>query len=65
MDTGANGTEYKMELNCKNYEIFGICDKADEYNDDDFNANKMCCHCGGGTTAKGRANRDRGKLDIE
>ena len=40
-------------MNCRNYELMNVCHKSDEYRDADFNARKMCCHCGGGTTGRG------------
>ena len=41
-----------MELNCNQYEGLDICDRSDELKDEDFEAKKMCCACGGGSVPK-------------
>jgi len=43
----------KFKLHCENYELLNRCHKSDEGKDDDFEAKKMCCTCGGGSTPKG------------
>merc|ERR1712078_760542 len=42
----------KMELNCNQYAGLDICDRSDELKDEDFEAKKMCCACGGASVPK-------------
>ena len=42
----------KLELTCNHYEILDICGRSDELKDEDFEAEKMCCACGGGSVPK-------------
>jgi len=42
----------KLELTCNHYEMLDICGRSDELKDEDFEAEKMCCACGGGSVPK-------------
>ena len=46
------GAKDKLELACNQYEGLDICDRSDELKDEDFEAKKMCCACGGGSVPK-------------
>ena len=50
-DTSKDAVD-KLELNCNQYEGLDICDRSDELKDEDFEAKKMCCACGGGSVPK-------------
>ena len=48
-DDTSNEAVDKLELNCNQYAGLDICDRSDELKDEDFEAKKMCCACGGGS----------------
>ena len=41
-------------LDCKGYEFWNLCSQSDKGKDDDFEAKRMCCVCGGGSVRKGK-----------
>ena len=44
------GEKDKNELDCSHYEIIpGKCEDSEITKDEDFDAKKNCCFCGGGT----------------
>ena len=51
-DDTSNEAVDTLELNCNQYAGLDICDRSDELKDEDFEAKKMCCACGGGSVPK-------------
>ena len=46
------GAKDKLKLTCNQYEYLDICGRSDKLKDEDFEAKKMCCACGGGSVPK-------------
>ena len=47
-------TKDRMDLDCHHYTIGAAqCSDSDKHKDEDFEAKKDCCKCGGGTVPKG------------
>ena len=52
-DTNKDAVD-KTGLDCKGYEFWNLCSQSDKGKDDDFEAKRMCCICGGGSVRKGK-----------
>ena len=47
-------TKDRMDLDCHHYSIGAAqCSNSDKHKDEDFEAKKDCCKCGGGSAPKG------------
>ena len=36
-------------MDCEGYKFWNLCSQSDKGKDEDFEAKKMCCACGGGS----------------
>ena len=52
-DTNKDAVD-KSGMDCNGYKFWNLCSQSDKGKDDNFEAKKMCCACGGGSVPKGK-----------